>query len=509
MLNFISKYIGLFLVLTFTVTGILIFKDYGLSFDEDSQRQMGIASYEYVFSGNNSLLSFSARTYGVGFELPLVIIEKAFHLTDSRDIYLSRHLTTHLFYILSAYFCFLLVDFLYKNKSLATIGFLLIMLCPQLYAHSFFNSKDVPSAALFLICFYITALAFSKQKNSYFILLGISIGVLVNIRIMGVLLFCCIILFLIIDYFTSKENKVKQIKHLISFTSSSIITLYATWPFLWTNPIANFKYSFIHMSKYPWDGTILFNGDFIKATQIDWTYIPTWFIITVPVLYLLSSFSSVILLLINFIKKPFTFILNTKERNNLFYVICFFAPILAVIVLKSVLYDGWRHLFFIYPSFILIAVYGINKLLNTQFKKIIITVSFIYFGYITFFMISNHPFQHLYFNELTNTSTPEYLRKKFELDYWGTSYKQSLEQILKEDKSLSIHIKGSDPCVYFNSAILPIKDRSRLRFDNTTTPDYFITNYRWHPEDYIEYQGKKWFSIKVKNNTINEVYKLK
>lgn len=507
-LQYITKYFGLFLMIIFFMIGLIVNSDYGISFDEEFQHIMGIVSYDYIFSGNNDLLTFNCRAYGVAVELPLVMIEKVLNLTDSRDIYLSRHLITHLFFVLSAYFCFLLVDFLYKNKVVATIGFLLIMLCPQLYAHSFFNSKDVPSAALFLICFYLTAIAFNKQKNRYFMLLGIGVGVLVNIRIMGVLLFCCILFFLVIDFIASKENRYKQIKHIIVFVLASFLALYTTWPFLWTSPIENFKYAFINMSKFPWDNVVLFNGSFINATQIDWTYIPTWFIITVPVLYLIISFGSTILLFINFLKKPFAFLLNTKERNNLIYIICFFAPVLAVIILKSVLYDGWRHLFFIYPSFVLIAVYGINKLLNTKIKKIVITVVFIYFGYISYFMISNHPFQHLYFNELTNTTTPEYLRENFELDYWGTSYKQSLEHILKEDKSLSINIKATIPCAYYNSYILPKKDRERLHFTDSI-PDYFITNYRWHSKDYDEYKGKKWFAIKVTNNTINEVYKLK
>ena len=45
-------------------------------------------------------------------------------------------------------------------------------------------------------------------------------------------------------------------------------------------------------------------------------------------------------------------------------------------------------------------------------------------------MIRNHPFQNVYFNNFLSHDE-QYLRKNFEMDYWGTSYKQALEYVLK------------------------------------------------------------------------------
>ena len=85
-LNLLHKYIGIGLLAISLCIGLLTFKTYGLTWDETEQHLLGRLSYDYAFNGNDSLLNFEDKEYGVGFELPLILIEKAFHriFTDSR-----------------------------------------------------------------------------------------------------------------------------------------------------------------------------------------------------------------------------------------------------------------------------------------------------------------------------------------------------------------------------------------------------------------------------------------
>jgi len=182
--------------------------------------------------------------------------------------------------------------------------------------------------------------------------------------------------------------------------------------------------------------------------------------------------------------------------------------VVVVILIHSVLYDGWRQLYFIYPSFVLLCIYGLNVLYE-KYDKMVVIVSFISFIVIGIFMINNHPFQHIYFNELVDTKSPEYLRKHFELDYWGTSYKQSLEYILKYDHSPSINVSMQNSPGEDNRKILTFKERKRIKFVKRQKATYFITNYRGHPQDYVDLKQMEWHSIKVGNNTINTIFKLK
>ena len=79
-----------FFIILFFV-GLIVFKDYGVSWDEPIQRQYGINVYEYVFHGDKALLSDRHRYYGPVFELFLVTIEKFFHVNKVREVFLLRH----------------------------------------------------------------------------------------------------------------------------------------------------------------------------------------------------------------------------------------------------------------------------------------------------------------------------------------------------------------------------------------------------------------------------------
>jgi hypothetical protein len=224
--------------------------------------------------------------------------------------------------------------------------------------------------------------------------------------------------------------------------------------------------------------------------------------------------TGIIFLAFNFIRQPGRFLINAMERNQLLYAVFFFGPILSVIILHSVLYDGWRQLYFIYPPFILLAVYGLSCLLKskTGMGNLLSPV----FGLVLFFsvlstaalMIRNHPFEDVYFNALLPTNE-QYLRKSFELDYWGTSYKQALEYIVSHDKSEKININVAHPPGEANAMILPEEDRNRIRFvEDAQQATYFISTYRWHPEDYNYPPEQKVFTIKVMNSDICSVWKI-
>jgi len=502
--DFTFRHLEYFLFLGMLVISLFIYDDYGITWDETFSRYNAIINMKYIFFDDPALLSYRDRDYGVAFEVPLLVLEKLFNLTDSRDIYLLRHSMTHLFFLISGLFLFKLLDFLYKNKLLATIGFLCLVLHPRLYAHSFFNSKDIPFMAMFIICFYLNALAFHKKTIRNFVFLGIGIAILINIRIMGVLLLGCVAALLLIDALQSKQFT-RHLKLGAVTLLGTVATLYLVFPYLWADPIDHFLNTFQNMSKFRWNGAVLFDGKIISGANLNWTYLPVWFVITTPIFYLLAGLLGLLLLGVHFIKNPLQFIYNGKERNNLVFLICFFAPVMAIIVLKSVVYDGWRHLYFIYPPFVLLMAYGLHFLIKKYPQKRVATACALPLIAISVFMIQNHPFQQVYFNQFLSSTPAEQIRKTFELDYWGSSYKQSLEYILSHDPTPSIKIHA----VNFPIDILPKTARDRVQMVPLSQATYFITNYRLHPQDYTEFEAFKYHSFKVKNNTLSEIFKLK
>jgi len=503
--------IGIFLV-SF-ITGLYAFEDFGIAWDEPAQQMTGQITYDYVFKGDQSYKTYINRDYGVAFQLPLIMLEKVLGLQDPRDIYNMRKLVTHLFFLFSAFVFYLLIYYLYKRRTLAIAGYLLLLITPRIFAQSFFNSKDIPFLNMFIICFFLSAIAFRTEKIRYFLIFGACTGVLMSIRVMGVLLLVLVMLMLLVDIIWGKAKKKTNINFLV-YLFSCLAVLIITWPYLWENPFGNFMTAFSNMSKFRWDGTILMFGDLVRATKISWTYVPEWFGLTIPIPYLILGLIGIIFFVFNFFRQPARFLMNTTERNHCLSIAFFFGPVLSVIILHSVLYDGWRQLYFIYPPFILLAVYGLSCLLKSKTGMGNLLSPAV--GLVLFFsvlstatlMIRNHPFEDVYFNALLPTNE-QYLRKSFELDYWGTSYKQALEYIVSHDTSEKITINVANWPGNVNRMILKEKDRNRIRFvDEVQEASYFISNYRFHPEHYSYPPEQKIFTIKVMNSDICSVWKL-
>ncbi len=507
---------GILLFLIALFIGMHTYYDYGISWDEHWQREFGNISYNYVFKGDKTLLTYPYGYYGVGLELPLTCIEKWCNLTDTRDIYLMRHEAMHILFLFSALMGYFLVLRLFKNNVLASIGFLMFLLCPRIYAHSFFNSKDAGFLSVFLITLSFAQYAFSKNKPSLIFVLGLLSGYSTSIRIMAFILAIFIGGFLLLDLLAVRRKKKNTKPAMINiglFIGGFCLALYIAWPYLWVNPVHNFFYAYAQMSHFDWNASVLIDGDYEKTTNLPWSYFPRWFMITVPVLWLLAGVAGIWLVVRDFFKKPSDFLQNTTNRNFLLYMLCFFVPVLAVIMLHSIIYDDWRHLYFVYPSFVLIGMYAVNKLyimLKGSLKLIVPVVFGIQAIMLIGFMVRNHPFQQVYFNELVSHDD-EYLRKNFELEYWGASFKQALDHLVTTSKADTITIACNyDDPVTNNLMILPAKDRKRIKIvpvSQMAKAEFFVTNYRGHPEDYpstnIEY------SAKVLNSTVICVFRLK
>jgi len=506
--TFFVNYSEHIIIAIFFLIGLLTFDIYGVGWDEGMQRNSGLVSWDYIFNGDNLLLTYGDKDYGVAFELPLIFFEKIFRLQTEREIFLMRHLVTHLFFLFGAFFCMKLIYLLYENKLVSLVGLLLYLFHPHLYAHSFFNSKDVPFMSLFMISFYFMVRMFKNTTILNTILLGVAIGLLINVRVMGLLLLGTVLFFLFLDTLIQKKGVVKQFKSICFLVVSAFTTLYLTWPILWVNPHLKIEAMFKHVATYECILTNLFRGQIVNVAKLSWDYIPVWFSITTPIPFLLAGLCGIVYIIILFIRRPLAYVGSFIGKSNLIFLICFFAPVFAIMLMQPVLYDAWRHLFFIYAPFILISVAGFNLLLKFKLKMAMV-IAFLTFLSTGIFMLNNAPFQHVYFNYfITWNNEPEYIRKNYEMDYWGTSYKQSLEYILANDSSKEIKIYSQNYPGINNIKLLTPEQTSRIRLVDSSQATYFLTNYRWHPSDYpAEY--KSFYKIKVLNNTINEVFKLR
>ncbi len=486
------------------MVGIAVLDDYGISADELIQRNIAILNADYILGKRGGFEKNWNRLYGVVFELPLLLVERGLGLEDTRSIYLSRHLLTHLFFLVGGVFCYLLTLRLFNNRILALAAMLLFLLHPRLYAYSFLNSKDIPFFSMFMIALLLIHRAFALNTVRAFLLCGAAVAVLINLRVVGVMLLIAVVGMRGLDglYATSREERKHILKTGGAFILSSVLVLYAIWPYLWEDPLGRFVEALINASHFPHSVSELFKGEFVYSTDLPWEYIPTWFLITTPWVTLLLGLAGMIAVGYRGLTQPSSILRNTPLRFQWLLLACFVLPILAVIVLKPTLYDGWRHMYFLYAPFCLLVVYGLHWLLSFCRQKFwrasIYALTGIGLVGVVIEMAQIHPYQHLYFNALVDRHTPEYLRTQYEMEYWGTStsYREGLEYLLERYPDSPIYVYKKYDHVLKNQVILPALDRQRIAFSNARA-DFYFTKHHEKLDDF-----NLVYTLKVYNNTI-------
>ena len=505
---------------------ILIYGDYGLSWDEGFSRLNGIVSFNYIIDKINILESlkyedapnlneYIDNEYGVFFELINIILEKIFDLNDSKDIFLSRHLLNSLIFLIAGiYFYYTLNQF--YNKSISVLGFLIFFIHPRIFAQSFYNSKDIIFLSFFCISSFYFLKYFITKNIKFLFILCFFISITIGTRVMGLIIPLLFIFFFIMENLES--NKYKNIYLLAPFLILTIGLTILFWPFLWENPL-NILLSIKSMSSYALDGLVYFEDNYYPGKFLPWYYLPKIIIITSPLLYLILFIYGFLIITKNLYKN----LLNLKNNNlwnNFEELYCFysiiiiFSTIIIITELNSTIYNGWRQIYFIYPSIIFICVYGLNKLLKFKnYKNPIFILLFIGIIYIIGWNYQNHPHQYVYYNLLINKKNI----RNYELDYWGVSNLEILKKIseIENYKNKNIFIFSESPYQYSLKMIEKNKVENFNFVNNINNADLIITNHYYQSKDpkieekYLKSNFKLIYEIRSNNVRINSIYKKK
>ncbi|MFA5275402.1 MAG: hypothetical protein WC417_00710 [Candidatus Omnitrophota bacterium] len=494
----------------FLLLGLLIYKDYGISWDEPNQLITGKITMRYVAGNGDELFAYDYKNYGTAFILPLAVLEKIFNLTgNSRSLFMIRHLATFLLFFLGVVFFYKLCKYRFQSWKMGLAGALFLILSPRIFANSFYNPKDIPFLSLFIISVYTLIQYLNTPTLRKATLHALACAILIDIRIVGIIVPFFTFLFLLLGVRAKQrgtglrpilfENAL--IWYLLLLAAFTIFF----WPLLWRHPLASFMAAYLEMGRYIHLYYILYLGKLISSSSLPWHYLPVWIFISTPLFYLVFFLIGALVSLVVLLKNPIKYL--REKRDDLLFLFWFFLPLSVIIVSKPVLYDDWRQAYFIYPALLLIAMTGMKYVLDLiTVKSAFIIIAAISLAPVITFMIKNHPYQNVYFNSLAGRDMVD-IKKKFELDYWGLSYRKALEYILATDKNKEIKICVANHPGIFNSFILPREERNRLVY--VVEPEkakYFLSNYRWHPEEYAF--GNEYYSIKVGNAKIMTVYKL-
>ena len=474
----------------FVLAGLAVLDDYGVASDETDeagQRSNAMMTLDYVMGRSNALLHHKNRMYGIVVEAPLLWTERALGLQDSRARYLWRHLLRHLLFLTSGLGCAALVFRLYGRRSLALCALGLYLLHPRLYAHSFFNPLDVPFLNLFMLTLLLIHWAFRRDDSAAFALCGAGVGLLINARLMGFLLFGAVLALRACDFAYAADRAARRrvVRTSGLFVGTSALALYATLPYLWSDPIGRLVEVLAQAAEFPHRVILLFRGRPVNSEALPPDYAPVWFAITAPPPALGFGLVGLAALTRRALRHPSAVLRNTQLRFECLGVACCILPVLAVILLGSTLYNGWRHLYFLYAPFCLLAIGGLHAL-GTSARRLRPGGRGAYglagAGATAMLgaLISMHPYQHLYFNFLVDRATPERLLFQYDLDYWNISFGNVLEFLLAHYPDEPIYAQSLLGQSHVHRHLLPATDRQRLALTNQAE-DFYIANRRGDP----------------------------
>ena len=457
----------------FLVAGLAILDDYGASVDEMWQRDIAIANLARVGGEVDALPVDHNRFYGVAFEMPLLVVERVFGLeSDRRAVYILRHLAIHLFFLTGGLFAYLLTRRLSGGELLALLTMLIFLLHPRLHAHSFFNSKDIPFLALFMIALFLAHRAFKRDSVAAFVLLGAAVGALTNLRIMGVVLLAAVPSMRALDFaFASDGTERKRILLATgAFTLAGALATFISLPYLWGDPAGRAVGWWATLAAHPTVQTELFRGTIYRSVDFPSEYLPVWFAITAPLFALALGLAGAAAVVVNGARSPRRALRNTRLRFWALALGCFASPALAVVLLDANLYNGWRQVYFLWAPFSLLAAYGLGELgaalRRARLRAAVYGAVGAGLAATVISMALLHPNEQAFFNALADRTTSERLRTQYVMDYWGHPMRQALEWLLEEHPFSDLNANALDPAgehlLRENTRTLPDASRERL-----------------------------------------------
>ena len=511
----LKKNFNLFIIIFFTlyfISGLFIYKDFGLGIEEHFQRQNGFYWLNYLISKSDlinfkSLVAFKYNEilstnpdlpdsnffnfYGIVFDLPLAFIETLLNINSSKAYFELRHLVTFLIFFISSMFFLRIIKKRFDNNLIIFLGLILYIFSPRIFGDSFHNNKDILFLSFLTISISYLFELFEKSNNKNLILFCLFSALATSSRIMGIYLPLLAIFFYFLEFFLNsfsfKKFIYKSIKILIIF----YIFLLLHYPYAWDLNIFGFK-NWIQNFFYWMDVEVLFNGNYYTIKYLPRSYLPVWIFISTPIFitlfFLYGAFCSgrlIFIRLINIqsdkINEKSDLWNSINEKKDLLIFISFFSFFCYAIFLNVAMLSGWRHFYFLHIFIVYFSTLGANNLYDYLIKKIKIkTTSFLFFliiSYLFFLNLKFHPYQSLYFNNFFGLN---YINK-FQVDTPSLSRSDALKFIIKEEgiKKEKIYVANASWTPMHNGKdMLSEIDKQKLVFvgQEFQKADYIYTN---------------------------------
>src|SRR5437764_2309011 len=353
----------------------LTFTDYGVTWDEDVHNWYGVFALDYylsLFNDQRALNWLNLYNYGAAFDM----IAAAFNKFSPLGIYETRHLLNGLVGLVGLAGCWKLGRALGGPRA-GFLALLFLLLTPNYYGQMFNNPKDIPFAVGGVwATYYMVRILPSLPYPPWRVLLkmGLAIGLALGVRVGGLLFLCYLGLLLGLSaawqgiaarrlslFITTGLTSLWRV--LLPVAAVAFTVMLVFWPWAQQDPLGHPLRALAFFSHQTFPFRTLFDGRFVPAEDLPWTYLPTYILLALPELTLVLVTVAPVLMLIAVVRAWPR--LQRETVLGLFllaFSIVF--PVAYAIAIKAVLFDGMRHFLFVLPEIAVAAALAMDRLMS-------------------------------------------------------------------------------------------------------------------------------------------------
>ncbi|HXQ41923.1 MAG TPA: glycosyltransferase family 39 protein [Candidatus Udaeobacter sp.] len=438
----IEDRLALALFLALAILCPLIFRDFGISWDEPSHDAIGRLTIAYYQSGLQDTAArdnfdFQAR-YGSLFDVLRCLAADVLPFSHFE----TGHLLGGFVGLLGIVGCWRLSRLLFGPRA-ALASALLLALTPAYFGHMFINAQDIPFAAGYVWTLLYLVRCLQRAPDiplGLAVRFSVAFGLTLAVKV-GAALFSLYALLAVVALHGLRPEPAGfsgrarlALRSLLRLALPALFIAYplmlAFWPWAQTKPLANPLHAFVDFTHVPWGGEVLLAGRTYYSWQIPRSYLPIYMAVQLPEIALL------LLPIAPFVAAAgLRRMRECRDTDRLVLIglvaLAALLPALMQIALRLLIYGAMRHMLFLLPPlFVLlgpVAARGLDCLLGLgkRLRFAGLGLLAIYGVYHVSLMALLHPYEYVYYNAFVGGLPGA--AGRFQLDYWGTANREAID----------------------------------------------------------------------------------
>jgi hypothetical protein len=447
--------VSVVILIALVVLALLLFRDYGISNDEEVQHRYGELIIDYYASGFRDTAVFNYKNlylYGGLFDIVAVGLAKVLPF----DPFLIRHLLSAMIGVAGMAGVWATARHVAGPRA-GLIALCAIAVCGPYFGGMFNHTKDVPfAAAVIWAVFFLLRAGRDLPAPRWIDIVGfgLMLGAATGLRAMGLLLIGyagVMVLMSVPRPVRLGEASAFVTRSALRFAPAAAIgylIMIAAWPWAWLSPLNPLRaiFSFAH---FHYEIRTIVAGRIYRMAEVPWWYVPFYLLIKVPLVIYAGALGA-IAVSIWALARDRVSRLPWRHVEIAFVAFVAVFPVFCEAVAEGPAFTGMRHFLFVVPPLAVLAGIGFDALLTALTPRRWIAAGAaaalaLSLAWNASILVRLHPYEYMYYNRLVGGL--EGAARRYEMDYWVNMMPEAVRALqdylsLATEKSQKVYTVG-------------------------------------------------------------------